>query len=330
MTGAMGIFLQGLGWLVLARLVIGLLASFKGSRPDGELLRQAPIRRLMLHIMPTRSESTVLVEAAVDAAPLEAFLARARPQLGANLTHAVVAAAGVALAVNPRLNRFSSGGRLYSRRGRWVSFSMKRAVDPDGTVSRKAGMATVKIPMVEGEGFGALCARINGDIRLQRSGTRTAADKEYDLFDLLPTALLDLAAPLVRWLDAHNLLPRFFIDGDALFTSVFVANLGSLGMRGGFHHLFEYGNCPIFLVVGAVEERAVVRDGAVAAVRQLPLWFTYDERIEDAANARHAVEAIQRILEDPDRWLSGLDGAAPALWPREDWATSDGRFALRS
>ncbi len=323
--------LLGLG--VIGWWLLSFVLSFRERRPDGVAIMVPAIRRLMFHILPGRTESVVMVDTVVDASALESYLEHARPRLGANLTHAVVAATNVCLGANPRLNRFTSGGRLYARRGRWLTFSMKRGVGEQGRVDRGSGLATVKIPMIDGESFAQLCTRINADIRLQRSGAETPADKEYKLFDRLPTAVLGLAAPLVRWLDAKNLLPAFFIEGDGLFASAFVANLGSLGMGAGYHHLFEYGNCPVFLVVGAVEERAVVVDGNVVVRRQLPLRFTFDERIEDASNARHALAAMRRVLEEPERWLGCLaqDGSDTVpLWPRTDWASEDGRFNVRN
>ena len=42
-----------------------------------------------------------------------------------------------------------------------------------------------------------------------------------------------MAANLLRVLDYFNLLPAFFIEGDGMYTSIFVANLGSVGMDPG-------------------------------------------------------------------------------------------------
>ena len=322
---------MSLGPLALLGLAVWIALHARSRRPDGDLLPTHPYRRLMFYIMPTRTESTVYFDRVVDARPLLAYLERARPAFGANATHCAVAASSVGLASSPRMNRFVAGRRLYQRRGRFVTFSMKRAAAA-GRHDHKAKLATVKLEMKEGETFRELCERINSDIRLQRSGQKTHADKEFHLFNLLPRPLLWGAARLIRGLDHFGLLPGFFIKDDPLYTSMFVANLGSLKMGAGFHHLYEYGTCPIFLMVGAIEDRAMVVEGRAEVIPVLPLRFTYDERIDDGLNARFGMEAVARVLSEPERWLGCLEddlSDTRPLWPRDDWASADGEYAAR-
>src|SRR5690606_4112017 len=145
--------------------------------------------------------------------------------------------------------------------------SMKRK-----KMSKRAKLSVVKLEIRDGETFRELTERINAGIEVERSGQRTAADKEYDLFNLLPRPLLSGAARLLRALDYYGLLPYgAFIEGDGMYTSMFVANLGSLGMAPGYHHLYEWGNCPLFLMVGKIEDRVIVEDGKPVHVRVLPL-----------------------------------------------------------
>ncbi len=293
-------------------LVLWLLLGFKTSRPDGRLVKVPPYRRLMFYIMPGRNESVVYFDHGVRAEKLEAWLAALPPELAAGVTHACVAAINVGLAENPRMNQFVVGRRLYARDGRYITFSMKRK-----KLDKEAKLSAVKLRMEDGESFDALCARMNGNIVEERSGRKTAADKEFDLFNLLPRPLLELAAGLLRGLDHFNLLPGFFIRGDGMYTSVFLANLGSLDMGAGYHHLYEYGSCPLFLMTGRVEERPVVEDGRVVVGRVLPVRFSYDERIDDGLTARDGIRSFVRVLEDPERWLGRPDGRGG--WTRPIW-----------
>jgi hypothetical protein len=291
-----------LGVLVL----LYALAEAKTSRADGTLLRVHPIRRVLLAIMPTRAESLVLFDGAADATRLTAFLEGPNAG-GAHITHLTVAAANIALAATPKMNRFTAGGRLYSRNKRCVSFSLKRA-----RLDKEAAISTVKLDMKDHETLAGLVARIDGGVKVERSGTKTRTDREVDFFNALPRPALRAGVRAFRWLDDHNLLPASFIDGDPLFTSIFIANLGSLGMGAGYHHLFEYGSCSLFIMVGKVEERVVVRDGIAVVCPILPVRFTYDERIEDGLNAKAGIERFIAVLEDPERWLAG------PMWPRQD------------
>lgn len=296
-------------WLLCVPAVLWLLAEFKTSRPDGTLERIHPFRRILLYLLPGRNESVVYFDAAADAEKLLTWLEGQRAaESGANMTHATIAAANIALASTPKMNRFVVGRRLYRRNARWLSFSMKRV-----RMDREASISTVKLQMRDGETFPELVARMNGGIGEERSGRKTRTDKEIDLFNLFPRPILRFGAWLLRAADHYNLLPRWYIDGDPLFTSIFVANLGSLGMGPGYHHLFEYGTCPLFIMIGKVEERVVARDGVITSRRFLPLRFTYDERIEDGLNARFGIDTFVEVLEDPARWFE-----QGPLWPRAD------------
>lgn len=277
-------------------LALWILANCKTSRPDGTLIKRVhPYRRIMQYIMPTRAESIVLFDTYVRADALLAYIEKARTRFPLDITHCLVAAVGAGLAVVPEMNQFPAGRRLYQRTHRHVTFSMKRAQG-----ERAAKLATVKLALEDGEPFPALCTRIERSIASERSGERTYADKEFDLLGSLPRPLLLRGVQLARWLDHHNLLPGSFLENDPLYTSVFVANLGSLGMGAGYHHLYEWGNCPVFMMVGRVEERPAVEDGRVVVQKQLHIRWTYDERIDDGLTARHGLEAVKQALENPE------------------------------
>ncbi|MFH1132198.1 MAG: 2-oxo acid dehydrogenase subunit E2, partial [Pseudomonadota bacterium] len=115
----------------------------------------------------------------------------------------------------------------------------------------------------------------------------------------LPRPILRLACGFVRWADYYNLLPKSFIDGDGFYTTCVIANLGSLNMGAGFHHLYEWGNSALFMMVGKIEDRPVVVDGKVVPQKTLHIRWSYDERIDDGLTSRFGIEAVKNALEDP-------------------------------
>lgn len=293
---------------LLKDMALGLSS---GERPDGKLLKTHPYRRLMAHIMPTRNESVVYFDTFARADNLKRYLAEANKRFHVDVTHALVGACTIALSENPKMNRFVSGRRLYDRKGRFITFSMKRQ-----KMGREAKLSAVKLELPEAETFRGLCERINGYVEVERSGTKTAADKEFDFFNKLPRSVLDVAVSAFKRLDHWNILPHDFIKGDGMYTSIFVANLGSLGMGAGYHHLYEWGNCPLFMMVGQVERRALVVGDQVVPTDVIPIRWSYDERIDDGLNARFGIEACNRVLENPFEELGCLkdDGSdAPPL-----------------
>ena len=297
-------------WILAALAVSWVALQFKASRPDGVPLKTHPYRRMMFHLMPTRAESLVYYDIEVDAAALEAFVAETSEHYRVNVTHCVVAAWGVALSKVPKMNRFTMGRRLYQRHERAVSFSMKRR-----KLDAEAALAVVKMRIRDDDSFESFARRVEERIGFERSGQATTVDKELSFFLRLPRAVLNAAIPLLRWLDYHGLLPKAFIGPDPMYASAFIANLGSLGMRAGFHHLFEWGNCPVFAMCGRIEERVLVVDGQPVVRRVLPLRFTYDERIDDGLNAAKGVDVLRGVLEAPAEHF-GAPGIAEADAPR--------------
>jgi hypothetical protein len=83
------------------------------------------------------------------------------------------------------------------------------------------------------------------------------------------------------------------IDSDPLYTSCFVANLGSVGHDAGFHHLWEHGTCSLFGVMGKVSAGP---DGR----RRMTVCWTYDERIEDGLYSYITIAGIKDRIERPE------------------------------
>jgi len=284
-------------WLIIigAFLLIVTLLNWRTSRSDGDYLGKIhAYRKVLLHIMPTRNESVVYYDDFARADELERYLKEVGTRFHADMTHAIVAAVAAGLRKTPSMNRFAVGRRLYQRKGVWVTFSMKRQ-----KLNRAAKLTAVKREVPESQTFKQLCDSLNDNIKVERSDAVTYVDKEVNLLASIPRPVMRLGVKLLKGLDYYGLLPAGFIKNDAMFTSVFAANLGSLGMKAGYHHLYEWGTCPLFLMIGRTEERAFVENGQVVIRRVIPLRFTYDERIDDGLNAGHGIQGVIDVLENP-------------------------------
>ena len=192
-------------WALAAAGILVVLAHYKTSRADGVFVKRVhPYRRLMWFVMPTRNECVVYYEDKMRAEKLLEYLEKAKPSLGCNITHAYVAALNVAIAESPTMDQFVIGRRLYKRKERSITFSMKRKA-----MDKKAKLAVVRMPMRDDESFASLADRINNSIGHQRSGKKTHADKEYQLFDMLPrTFCASLFGSSTRWTTSISCLMR--------------------------------------------------------------------------------------------------------------------------
>lgn len=264
-----------------------------GRRSDARLVRDLPaIRRFMPFVSTRRNESLVYFACDLDVERALAFVEernRARPaERPMTLFHLVLRALVRMLDERPRLNRFTAGGRVWQRDGTWITFSAKRAFDdqsPILTVKRRFDPTESLDEMVDG---------VHASLGEGRSGRKTSSDREIDLLLRLPPLLVRLLVALVRGADSLGVLPRGVIDADPLHASAFVANLGSVGLAAGYHHLWEYGNIPIFCVMGRIEPGAGGR-------RKVTLKWSYDERVEDGLYCARGLDIIRELIESPEK-----------------------------
>src|SRR6185503_1860717 len=144
-----------------------------------------------------------------------------------------------------------------------------------------APLATVKRRFSPGETFGELVGKLTGEIGGARADQPSAMDKELGILLALPGFLLAFLIGLMKRLYAWGMAPRSLVDTDPLYTSAFLANLGSIKIDAAYHHLYEHGTCPLFVTIGQVTQVPAVVDGALVARPTVTLRYSFDERVED-------------------------------------------------
>ncbi len=281
------------------------------SRPDGKPVEDVPaVRRIMPFIMPTRTESAVYFEQEIDLARTEPFITAFNASHPRRITvfHVFLWAVTRALAQRPRMNRFVMGSRLYQRDGIWLSFAAKKSLSDD------APLVTLKRRFDPAQTFTQLVDFVHGDVGVGRSDQKSHVDNELSFFLRIPAPVLRLAVRLLRWLDGWNLLPGAFIHPDPMYTSMFVANLGSVRLESAFHHLYEYGNCPLFAAIGRKRESwSLDANGQRVPRPTCSIKYTFDERVEDGLYCASSLEMLKAMIEDPVAHGALADAAPVAI-----------------
>ncbi len=261
-----------------------------GKRPDATLAEGVSnMRRFLSLLSPRRNDSVVYFSQDVDVEAAFEFLEtvnRDRPATRpVTLFHLVIRAFVKTLDRRPRLNRFTIGGRIWQRDGIWISFSAKKSMD------EAAPVTTVKLRLEPGASLFETVDRIYDQLEDRRSDRESTSDKEVSLLLRLPPALTRLAIGFAHLVDRWGLLPRAMIDSDPMYASVFLVNLGSVGLDAGYHHLFEHGNTPIFCVMGRVQE--------TEGRRRCTMKYSYDERVEDGLYCARSLELMHEYFAKP-------------------------------
>lgn len=269
------------------------------SRPDGTIVRgQSPVRTIMPFLMKGRNESIILHDMVLDVSRtlpwLQRYNADKTEEERATLFHLFLWSCARALHDRPGLNRFVSGGRIYQRNEVSIAFAAKRAMRDD------APIVTVKLVFPKDEPLEACVLRIRSFIREGRTGKPRTVDREVNLATKLPGPVLRAGVGLLQKLDSLNLMPKQMIDSDPMYASLFVANIGSVGIDDVAHHLYEYGTCSLFGVVGQVKKTVFVGEGDQPVVHDgVKVRWSFDERINDGFYCASSLAFARKTIENP-------------------------------
>jgi hypothetical protein len=273
----------------------------KKTRCDGTLLRNLPpFTVLMPFVMPTRSASVIFFEQEIDVTETQKRIKAINRELIKRreiltLFDVVICAAVRAVAMRPKVNRFISGKRFYQRNQIVFNFVAKKELSDEGEE------VNVKIPFEPSETLLTVAHKVNLYVRKAISDEGLDNDRVVKALATLPHFVKSFVAWGLEWLDRHNMMPSDMIESDPCFCSVFLANVGSFGLDTPFHHLYDRGNCPIFIAMGSVKpHNRLEPDGSVSERKILPLRDSFDDRVTDGVYMGKALDFIRRFIESPE------------------------------
>ena len=107
---------------------------------------------------------------------------------------------------------------------------------------------------------------------------------------------------LLRVLDFYGIMPRVIHRASPFHTSVFITDLGSLGIKPIYHHLYNFGTTSIFVAFGAKErQREILKDGTIVERRYIGMKVVNDERICDGHYYASAFKLLLSYFKDPSQ-----------------------------
>ncbi len=276
------------------------------ARRDGTLVTDVGVlRRMLPTLMPSRNGSIVYYEQQLDLTKTLAWLETREPQI--TLYQLVIAALVRVWAERPQLNRFTAGGKLYQRNEIAFSISVKKSLDEN------APLTSIKAVFDPDDSIDDTCRRVDELIAIGKDREHeTESEREMRFVTRLPVWLMRWLVRLQRFVDWLGLLPDFMTRNDPLYASAYVVNLGSVGLDAAYHHLYEYGNIPFFVVVGRVHKAPIVDDRGELVVRDVvQIRYSFDERITDGFYTSTALERFRHYVEDPTRLEGTRRGVSP-------------------
>ena len=246
------------------------------DRKDGIWLKDIPaMNRIMPTLMPNRADNEAYINIDIDTRPLNAYLA---------------------FILRPKMNRFIVGSKMYQRRDVTVAFTVKKRFDDH------AEEALAFFQYDPKETLDTYHEKIMKVIHQTKSyeekDTSTGA---MDVITKLPQWLITGIVKFVLWLDKHGWAPEFLIGSDPNHAAIFLTNLGSIGLPGGYHHLVNSGTNSCFVVVGKKYMKMEYDQEGNGDVHEvIPLGITLDERIADGYYYSGTVALVKELLANPE------------------------------
>ena len=122
-----------------------------------------------------------------------------------------------------------------------------------------------------------------------------------DTLTKLPRFILRFIMWILHKLDFYGRVPDFLIKEDPNYATVFISNLGSIGLKAGYHHLCNWGTNSIFVVLGEKKLTPVYdNEGNMEMKETMDIGLTLDERIADGYYYSKTVKLVKYLLHNPE------------------------------
>ena len=271
-----------------------------GDRADGRKLRTLmPMSRLMPYIMPTRNDALNMFSESFDVTKTDAFC-RKKVKEGYKsfgFLHVMIAAYIRMLSQHPEVNRFVSGQKIYARNSIDVVMVVKKEMHTDSPDT------CIKVHFSPYDTVDEVYEKFNAAVESVVGNTdESSFDKLAKIINYIPGLLLRWTVKLLNFLDYFGLLPKFLTNLSPFHGSLILTSMGSLGIRPIYHHIYNFGNLPVFIAYGKKRtERTVNDEGEVVTHRVIDMKVVTDERICDGYYFANAFKLLKRYIEDPER-----------------------------
>lgn len=270
-----------------------------GDRKDGTLIRNIDSMHVMMPLMyPNRCDNEAFISKRIDLTNINRYLEKKNaddPEYRYNLFQIMVTAMLKTIMLRPKMNRFIANQNMYQRNEVTAAFTVKKIFSDHG------GEALASIHAKEEDTINTIHDSIFQQVSFCRSEEKDPSTASMDMVQKLPRFLLKLVGRGARFLDRHGWMPQAVIATDPFYSSVVLSNIGSIGLKAGYHHLTNWGTTSVFCIIGEIKKRPVfAEDGTFEVKECVDLGLTIDERIADGYYYSKTIRLLKKLLENPE------------------------------
>ena len=268
-----------------------------GYRSDGKKIKDLPpIFKIMPCVMPERVDSQVYFKQDIALKSLDEYIDRkAEEGIKISYMNIVYAAIVKIIGERPNLNRFAMNGSLYARNQIFVSLAIKKSFADEGQET------TIKLPFTGTENIFEIKEKLDKAIEQNKDySTSNNTDALAKTFSIVPNGFIRAAFKFIKFLDKHGAVPKAIISASPFHTSVFLTNVGSLGIDSIYHHLYNFGTTSLFFAMGKKKKSYIYDDDEMHEEKCITIAFVGDERICDGYYYATSFKQLSKYLKKPE------------------------------
>ena len=258
----------------------------------------SPMAYVIPYIMVDRTGSQNFIQDSVDIEKLEKYMKEKQQSGMTNISmmHIMIAAYIRLVSQRPALNRFIRGQKVWTRKNVEVSLTIKKEM------SLESPDTVVKITLPPSATLADVYEALNHEIVSYRENPGGDFDNTARFFTKFPGLLFKFTVAFLRFLDYFSLMPKFIAKVSPFHCSYFITSMGSLGIPPIYHHLYNFGNLPVFCSFGMKRKAFELQeDGTIALRKYVDVKAVTDERIVDGFYYAAFFKYFKRVMQRPDQ-----------------------------
>ncbi|MDR0951388.1 MAG: 2-oxo acid dehydrogenase subunit E2 [Oscillospiraceae bacterium] len=269
-----------------------------GDRKEGRLLRSYPAYNKMTpFLMKKRSDASNYFQDELEVTQVDRWLRQKRAEgyKGLGTLHLFIAAYIRTIACRPALNRFVSGQRVFARHDVDILMTVKHSL------SDASDESSIKVRFKQTDTIFDVYRKMNAEIdSVKAQNGDNGADNFANNVMKLPRLIINFVVWALKVMDYFGLIPQSILDFSPFHGSMIITDIGSIGAPPIFHHIYDFGNLPIFLALGIKQRRLEMDDeGKIVERKYVRFTATTDERICDGFYLATSLKYLKHYLNNP-------------------------------
>ena len=268
----------------------------KKNKKEGRRVRTLdPMHYVGIYLMKTRNDATNYFSGKLEIGVAEEYIKEKREQgyKDFSIMHIYLAAFVRMYSQHPEINRFIRGQRIYARNNIEIAMTVKKEmkVNADDTV----------VKMVYDPKSTAIDVYEVTNKIIKES---LEADNDFDgvvkTLNKLPRFVMRFFAWMLEHMEYYGLIPKSLTSVSPFHGSMVITSLASLGIPPIYHHLYNFGNIPVFFAFGKrYNTYELQKDGSAKKVAYMDYRITCDERIADGHAYSVALRYFNSLIRNP-------------------------------